>query len=180
MKVHHTLIGFLSLLIFVSCSSDLDFDQANDIELRPVVVGNLASFDVVANQFVNNGLEQTVSIDTPELGVFDDTFFKKNLIQTDLFFEVDNTINRAFELQLFFLDNANAPVSSIRMDIPAYTGTPNVTTQTVIYQGANLDLLKQSKKIAFVITLLPGPPLSATSVGNLKLRSSITAYFDIK
>ncbi|OOV27716.1 hypothetical protein BXU11_09675 [Flavobacterium sp. LM5] len=180
MKAYKTLLVFFLILFSFSCSSDLDFDQANDIELRPVVIGNLASFDLVANQFVNNGLEQTVSIDTPELGVFDDTFFKKNLIQTDLFFEVDNTINRAFELQLFFLDNANAPVSSIRMDIPAYAGTSNVTKRTVVYQGANLDLLKQSKKIAFVITLLPGPPLSAASVGNLKLRSSITAYFDIK
>ena len=42
------------------------------------------------------------------------------------------------------------------------------------------DLLKQTKKIAFVVTLLPGPPLTSTSVGNLKLRSSVTAYFDIQ
>ncbi|MGL2994688.1 hypothetical protein [Flavobacterium sp. TSSA_36] len=180
MKIAPIFLSWFLLFISGSCSSDLDFDQANDIELRPVVIGNLASFDVAAKQFVNNGIEQTVSIDTPELGVFNDTFFKKNLIQTDLFFEVDNTINRAFELQLFFLDDANAPVTSIRMDIPAYIGSSNIVTKTVVYQGANLDALKQSKKIAFVITLLSGPPLNASSVGNLKLRSNLTAFFDIK
>ncbi|MGL5112196.1 MAG: hypothetical protein ACRC6O_06105 [Flavobacterium sp.] len=180
MKISRRLSGFFALFFLVSCSSDLDFDQANDIELKPVVVANLAGFDVAAPEFVNTGIEQTVSIDTPDLGVFDDTFFKKNLIGTDLFFEVENTINRAFVLQLFFLDSANNPVTSIRLDIPAFTGTSNLTTQTFIYVGAGLDALKKSKKVAFVITLLPGPPLTASSIGNIKLRSSITAFFDIK
>ena len=114
------------------------------------------------------------------MGVFNDSFFRDNLSKADLFFEVNNTINRAFILRLVFLDAANTQLTTIQMDIPAYAGTPNQTTLTQTFQGTNLDLLKQTKKIAFVLTLLPGPPLSSTSVGNLKLRSSVTAYFDIQ
>ena len=55
MKATQTLLGFFVLLLTVSCSSDLDFDQVNDLQLQPVVVANLSSFDVAANQFVNNG-----------------------------------------------------------------------------------------------------------------------------
>ena len=180
MKATQTLLGFFVLLLTVSCSSDLDFDQVNDLQLQPVVVANLSSFDVAANQFVNNGTEQAVSIDTPDVGVFNDSFFRDNLNKADLFFEVNNTINRAFTLRLVFLDAANTPLTTIQMNIPAYAGTPNQTTLTQTFQGTNLDLLKQTKKIAFVVTLLPGPPLTSTSVGNLKLRSSVTAYFDIQ
>lgn len=180
MKVTQTLLGFLVLFFAMSCSSDLDFDQVNDLQLQPVVVANLSSFDVAAGQFVNNGTEQAVSIDTPDVGVFNDSFFRDNLSKADLFFEVNNTINRAFILRLVFLDTANTPLTTIQMDIPAYAGTTNQTTLTQTFQGTNLDLLKQTKKIAFVVTLLPGPPLTSTSVGNLKLRSSVTAYFDIQ
>mgnify|MGYP003615269420 FL=1 len=55
MKATQTLLGLFVLLLTVSCSSDLDFDQVNDLQLQPVVVANLSSFDVAANQFVNNG-----------------------------------------------------------------------------------------------------------------------------
>lgn len=180
MKATQTLLGFFVLFLAMSCSSDLDFDQVNDLQLQPVVVANLSSFDAPANKFVNNGTEQTISIDTPDVGVFNGSFLKDNLSKAELFFEVDNTINRAFFLQLVFLDNSNAPLFSIPMNIPAYAGATNITTNTQTFVGARLDALKQTKKIAFVVSLLPGPPLTSSSVGNLKLRSSVTAYFDIQ
>ncbi|MGL2987741.1 hypothetical protein ACSVH5_09105 [Flavobacterium sp. RSSA_27] len=180
MKVTQTLLGFFVLLFVLGCSSDLDFDQVNDLELQPVVVANVASFDAAANQFVNNGIEQTVAIATPEVGVFNDSFLRDNVSKAELFFEVNNTINRAFTLQMVFLDVNNAPLTTIQMDIPAYAGTPNLTPFTKTFQGTDLILLKQTKRIAFIVALLPGPPLTSTSVGNLKLRSSVTAYFDIK
>ena len=53
------LFGILILSFFYfSCSSDLDFDQINDLKLEPVFVANMASFDIKANQFVIGGVEQ--------------------------------------------------------------------------------------------------------------------------
>lgn len=168
---------FILSVFFISCSSDLDFNQVNDLKLEPVVVSNLASFDVQANQFVVGGVEQPVSGDLMNFDVFKQSFLDQNLNRADFFFEINNTINRGFKLNLILLDANNSTVYSIPFDVPAYTGTQNVVTKTEIFQNAKLDLLKSTSKIAFVVNLLPGPPLNNSSVGSLKLRSSGTLYF---
>ena len=62
-------------LLTLSCSSDLDFNQVNNLKLEPVVVANLASFDVPAHQFVSGGVEQTVSGDLLDFDIFKDSYF---------------------------------------------------------------------------------------------------------
>ncbi len=100
--------GIVLLCIFsLSCSSDLDFNQANDLKLEPVVVTNLATFDVQAHQFVDGGVEQTVSGDLMDFEVFKQNFFDQNLTRADFFFEFNNTINRGFSINIFFLDANN-------------------------------------------------------------------------
>jgi hypothetical protein len=165
----------LSILSF-SCSSDLDFDQVYDVKLEPVVVANLASFDFPANQFVSGGLEQTVSGDLLDFNIFKDSYFNKSLVRTDFFFEFNNTINRGYIINLYFLDANNTPVYTIPFDVPAYSGVQNLVAKTEIFENAKLDLLKTTTKIAFVITMLPGPGLDENSLGSLKLRSSATVY----
>ena len=166
---------FLSLLT-LSCSSDLDFNQVNNLKLEPVVVANLASFDVPANQFVSGGVEQTVTGDLLDFDIFRDSYFNKSLVRADFFFEINNTINRDYKIDLFFLDANNSPLHTISFDLPAYSGVQNLVTKTEIFENAKLDLLKATTKIAFVITMLPGPGLTESSLGSLKLRSSATVY----
>jgi hypothetical protein len=173
--------GIFFLCIFsLSCSSDLDFNQVNDLKLEPVVIANLATFDVQANQFVIGGVEQPVTGDLMDFDVFKQKFFNENLTRADFFFEINNTINRGFRINLFLLDANNNPLYTIPFDVPAYTGTQNLVTKTEIFQNAKLNLLKNTVKIAFVVTLLPGPVLSENSLGSLKLRSSATLYFVVE
>lgn len=169
-------IFFLSLL-FLSCSSDLDFDQANDLELKPILVANLASFDIQANQFVIGGVEQPVVGDVMNFKLFNDPDFTNNISQTDLFFEFNNTINRAYQINLYFLDANDSRLYTIPVTVPAYIGVPNVVSKTEIFENAKLDLLKKTTKIAFVIAMVPGIPLTESSLGSLKMRSSATIYF---
>lgn len=171
---------FILFILSLSCSSDLDFDQANDLKLEPVVVANLATFDVQANQFVIGGVEQTVSGDLMNFDVFGNTYFNDKLVRADFFFEIDNTINRAFRINLSLLDANNTPLYSIPFDIPAYAGVQNVVTKNEIFENAKLDLLKRTSKIVFVITMLPGSTLSESSPGSLKLRSSATVYLVVE
>ncbi len=172
-------IVFLSILT-LSCSSDLDFNQVNDIKIEPVIVANLASFEVPANQLVSGGVEQTFSIAASNFDVFRDTFFKDNLQRADLFFEFNNTINRAFSISAVLLDTNEIPLYTINFAIPAYTGGSNLVTFSDVFQNAKLDLLKRTAKISFNLTLLPGPILSENSTGSLKLRSSATVYLVIQ
>ena len=83
-------------------------------------------------------------------------------------------------MDLVFLDRNNQPVHSSNFSIPAYSGAENIVTKTERFQNATLDLLKRTTKITFTITMFAGPPLSESSVGNLKLRSAVTAYFIVE
>jgi hypothetical protein len=112
--------------------------------------------------------------------IFRDTYFNDGLRRADFFFEINNTINRAYQINLYLLDANNSPLYTIPFDVPAYSGVQNLVTKTEIFENAKLDLLKKSAKIAFVITMLPGPALSESSLGSLKLRSSATVYFVVE
>lgn len=173
--------GIFFLCVFsLSCSSDLDFNQVNDLKLEPVVVSNLASFDVQASQFVVGGVEQTVSGDLMNLDVFKQSFFNQYLNRADFFFEFTNTINRGFRIDLILLDANNNPLYTILFDVPAYAAGQAPFTKTEIFQNAKLGVLKNTSKIAFVVRLMPGPALSSSSLGSLKLRSSATVYFVVE
>ncbi|MDD5152260.1 MAG: hypothetical protein PHC28_17595 [Flavobacterium sp.] len=175
------IIGIFILSIFLfSCSSNLDFNQVNDLKLEPVIISNLATFDVPANQFVINGAEQSVFFDTETFDVFRDTFFNTSLVKTDLYFEIDNTINRAYTIDMYFLNGSNSNLYTVSFNIPAYTGVENLVTQTEIFENAKLDVLKKTRKIAFKVTMLPGPALTESSPGSLKLRSSATVYLVVQ
>ncbi|HQZ25771.1 MAG TPA: hypothetical protein PLD18_10765 [Flavobacterium sp.] len=168
---------FILFFFFLSCSSDLDFDQVNDLKLEPVFVANMASFDIIANQFVIGGVEQPIVGDVMDFDVFNDEDFSRNINKTDLFFEFNNTINRAYIINLYFLDANDVRLYSIPFVIPAYSGSTIEVTKTEVFDNAKLDLLKKTQKIAFFIAMLPGPPLTDSSIGSLKMRSSATLYF---
>jgi hypothetical protein len=173
------ILGIIILSLFtISCSSNLDFDQVNDLKTTPVIVANLATFDVPASQFVVGGVEQTISGDLLNFDVFQDNYFNNSLVKADLYFEINNTINRAYKIDLYFLDDSNNTIYTIPFNVPAYTGTQNLVTKTEVFQNSNLDLLKKTKKIGFVVTMFPGPALTANSTGSLKLRSSATVYLN--
>ena len=171
------LLGiFILSVLSLSCSSDLDFNQVNDFKSEPVVIANLATFDVKANQFVTDGKEQAITGDLLDFNIFKNSYFNKSLTRADFFFEIDNTINRAYNINLVFLDANNSPLYTIPFDVPAYAGVQNLVPKTEIFENTNLDLLKHTTKIAFVITMLSGPGLDENSFGSLKLRSSATIY----
>jgi hypothetical protein len=175
------LLGIFIILLFsASCSSDLDFNQANDLKLEPVVVANMASFDIKANQFIIGGVEQPLVGDVVNFEVFNDPDFSNNIRRTDFFFEFTNTINRAFIINLYLLDDTNVRLYTIPFNVAASSGSPIVVTKTEIFENTRLDILKNTTKIAFAIALLPGPPLTSTSSGNLKLRSGGTLYFEVQ
>ena len=175
------VVGLLILLLCsLSCASDLDYDQVNDIKLEPIFIANLAYFDIPAKDFVANGVEQSIIFDAPTVDVFNDNFFRQRLKRVELSFEMENTINRAYSVDLVFLDMNNQPVHTINLTIPAFTGIENKVDKSENFENGQLDLLKRTTKIAFTLRMLPGAPLNENSSGNLKLRSDVTAYLVVE
>ena len=173
------LIFILALCSF-SCSSDLDFNQANDLNVQPVFTTNLAYFEAKAPDFVVNGTEQSLFSYIANVDFFDTAFVKDDLVKTDLYFRIKNTIARAYIYNITFLDKNNAPIYKITMNVPQYNGTEILVEKTETFTTANVAILKNTAKMVFSITMLPGTPLTATSPGRIELSSSITAYFDVK
>jgi hypothetical protein len=185
LKRMNKFFGILILGIFsFSCTSDLDFNQAKDVQIEPVVVADFATFDVKESQFSIAGIPQTQLSEVVAYDVFTDPFFKKSLIKADLFFEINNTINSAFAVELNFLDVNGYTIYTIPFVVPPYVGIPILVTKTNTFvTDSDIDILKNTRKIKFVITPLPSPtspPLSASSSASLKLRSSSTAVLLVK
>lgn len=172
-------IVILTLLTF-SCSSDLDFNQVNDLKLEPIIVGNLSYFNIPAKDFVDNGMERTVSFDAENFDVFRDSFLQNNLKRADFFFEVTNTINRAYFFDLILLDQNDQVLYTIRIDVPASADVPIIIKKTEVFENAKLDLLKATKRMEFLLVMNPGPALTENSLGSIKLRSSATAYLSVE
>ncbi|WPR70072.1 hypothetical protein SLW70_08925 [Flavobacterium sp. NG2] len=171
---------FLMLVLSSSCTSNLNFDQVNDLKLTPIAVANLTYFEAPAHEFVTNGVETNAAFGAQNFDAFRDSFFKDNLIQADFFFEITNTINRAYTIDLVLVDEFDQILYSINFVVPASTGTPRVVTKTEIFKDAKLALLKQTKKMGFRVIMAPGPALTENSPGSLKLRSSATVYMEIQ
>lgn len=171
----------LLLLVFLSfsCSSDLDFDQVDDLKLEPVFVANLTYFDVPANAFVDNGNEQSVVFDAQDFNPFKNSILRDDLVKVQFDFEITNTIARAYRIDLNLINKNNQTIETLTFNVPAYSGTANTHNFSEVFENQRLTLLKTTAKISFGITMAPGTPLTETSPGNLKLRSGATLYLEI-
>lgn len=175
----HKFLGLAFL--FSSCASDLDINQFNNIKLEPVFVANLAFFDVPANKFIDDGNAHQIAIDVQPFKIFKQNFFKDNLVKAELNFEIENTINRSFSLDFVLYDKNDQIVETITFEVPAYRGSTNVIKfPTEVFEQERLELLKKTVEIGFTVRIGAGPALNENSVGNLKLRSSATAYMEIE
>ncbi len=179
-KIFNRFIGTLILvLLSFSCTSNLDFKQVNNLKSTPVFIANFASFDVPANQFLVNGIEIPFAGEVSNFDVFRGNFINNSLNEADFYFEVENTINRSYQINFYFLDINNVPVYSNIFMVPAYTGTPNLITKSEIFHNASLSQLKSTRKLVFTVTMFPGVALTSSSSGRLKLRSSATVYLTL-
>jgi hypothetical protein len=173
--------GFLVVIFFCfSCSSDLDFNQTKDLELAPTVVTNFMNFDAKATVFVKNGIELSPISETQSSAGFNDIFLRENLVQAKLYFEITNTIARSYIMNFVFYDVNNQPLHTINFDVPAYNGNSDLITKTETFDSTTVVILRSTVSIGYEIIMLPGTPLTENSLGSLKLRSSLTAKFEIK
>jgi hypothetical protein len=168
------------VLCSFSCSSDLDFEQVNDFSAQPIVTTNLAYFEAKAPYFESAGGVGQIYPYIAKVDFFGTSFIKDNLIKTDLHFRIKNTIARAYNFNITFLDVNDAPIKTINIAVGAYNGTEILKEYTETFDATNIDILKNTKKMIFSITILPGTPLTATSPGRIEMSSSLTAYFDVQ
>ncbi|PZX92878.1 hypothetical protein DOS84_13485 [Flavobacterium aquariorum] len=177
---NRVILVIVLVLCTFSCSSDLDFNQAEDFTAQPVFTTNLSYFEVKAPDFIIDGTEQPFFSYVANVDFLNTSFVEEDLVRTELYFRIKNTIARAYDYNVNFLDDNNTPIYTITMNVPAYGGKEVLVEKTETFTAANVDILKRTTKMVFSIAMFPGPPLTANSPGRVELSSSITAYFDVK
>lgn len=180
----NVLILFVLSLIITSCIKDLDFDQAENFAISPVVVSSFIFIEEPANRFVDNGIEITTIRDTiKNIEILSDQFVADNLIKAEFLFETTNSVNRAFQVQVEFFNDAFElqEISSFTV-LQSPLNEEIISESTKTFEGNSLEALKATSQIVITLTLLPssdGSILNENSIGQLRLRSKATFYFDI-
>jgi hypothetical protein len=158
----------------------LDFNQTKNLRLEPAYVANLVYFDIPANEFVTNGVETPQFMDRSTVDIFNNTFFVNDLVKVDLDFEINNTIARAYILDVKLFNASGIQQDAISIAVPAYYGAANVITQKEVFQGTRLTTLKNTTRIDMTLRMASGTALTESSAGTIKMRSGVTAYFVIQ
>lgn len=150
------LIALLLACCIVSCSSEVDFDQADDIVLTPRVDADLVFFTLGTETFVNASVPDTTVVvrDTTRLEFLDDSFVRDNITQIALTFQVDNSFLQSFTNRSVFLNNNGIPQYMLEFTVaPSTDGSPTRTTVVEQLDENELDAILNSIQLANEIIL---------------------------
>lgn len=179
-NLQHNALLFLVCLLFTSCVKDVDFEEAEEITITPIIEANLVFFDIEATRFYDVETDMPIlSVsDVTELPFLDDTGTQENLLEAEFTFLFANSIEREFVVDFEFLDD---------------DGVIQYNTQTTVNQGFSGDVretefihsvvvpetlnLTMANRLRIVVTI---PSSDATLQGNLVMQSKATFYFEIK
>ncbi|GAA3616467.1 hypothetical protein Q4Q39_01100 [Flavivirga amylovorans] len=179
------IIKFLFLVIvpcvnFFSCAKEIDFEQADDFEISPVIESSLIFFDEPASSFFTSSAEIISIKDSISIEVFNNDFVVDNLIKADFVFEATNSINRTFQIQVDFINDADQQVHSFTLQALSSTdGSDLLSNYIEVFEGDELDALKNTSKLVFTLSLLPGDTINPTTPGRIKLKSKAIFYLNI-
>ncbi|MEE9348556.1 MAG: hypothetical protein V3U80_00755 [Flavobacteriaceae bacterium] len=104
------LITLLISLTFIGCSSDeLDFEQANAIELNPIAKVSLLYFKANPSNFIDQitGLDTPVRFDYSNINVFSNEISLNNVKKVVLKIDIENTFNKDFNIDYYLIDENN-------------------------------------------------------------------------
>jgi hypothetical protein len=181
MKLIVLLVPFFML---TSCVKDVDFDQAEDLLVTPTLEISLVRFNEPANRFVDeNDIEQTIVRDSVRIEIFNDDFVVDNLRRAEFLFETTNSINRAFDAEIQFLNDDNELQHLIEFGVEASLANQElVNINEEIFENEAIADLTATTKLLLTFTMQDsndGSSLNENSIGNLKLRSKGAFYIDL-
>ncbi|TYP98017.1 hypothetical protein C7447_103185 [Tenacibaculum adriaticum] len=180
MKTFLKIIVLNTLLLVTSCVKDIDFNQAQDFEITPEVAVSLVKFNLDQNDLVMGGIEIDSISQSTVFTMLDNTTAQEDLVKIDFQFEVVNTFNRDFEINLIFLDDNDIETYRIStLKINAQDEDFNYIETLVISDHQEFLL---SRKIQVILRLLPssdGSTIDPNDPRTFVFKSAGIFYFRI-
>lgn len=169
--MRYILLTLLSLLFFMSCTKEVDFDQVNDITITPTVETSLFYFTAQANEFFED--EDDV-VNFIEVDIFNDASVNHKLTRLDLVFETENTIPRDFSFTIEFYNESSVFINSFTFL------TSEESPHIITFEEESLEQIKNSNDLVFTLKMLPGTPINSNTSGNINLKSKGIFYLNIE
>ncbi len=173
----------IPIMVSMSCVKDVDFEQVEDLTVTPALEVSLIRFNEPANRFVDSGIEQSIIRDSVRVEIFNDDFVVDNLRRAEFLFETTNSINRAFDAEIQFLDDNDELQHLIEFGVEASETNQEIISITEeIFENDAIADLTATTKLLFTFTMQAsddGSILDENSPGNLKLRSKAAFYIDL-
>ena len=169
------------ILYLVSCTKAIDFSQTEDLVLKPINEISLIFFNAPANEFFKGGSEVEEVSDFIESNLFRGKFINDNTDRVDFVFEVENSINRVYRIDIDFINEFDDLVYELSFSTEASTDNSIITTQHIeIFEDEDLVALKQTSKFNFTLTMLPGIAINNNTPGRINLQSKSILYSNIE
>ncbi|WP_242202435.1 hypothetical protein [Aestuariivivens insulae] len=183
-KTFFKLTGVFVLLCFgiLSCTKPVDFDQANDLVLEPVVASDLIFFKANATEFFVNNTELVTVKDSVIIDLFRREFFVDHVAKAEFVFEITNSINRGGRVTVELFDINDQKRHEFSITAPASPDNSDVvTTHTEVFEAQALDALKVTDKVVLTLQVLAGgDPLNDNSPGRIELKSKGVFYVKVE
>ncbi len=177
MKIRFLLILVLFASLYISCTSDLDFDQADHLEISPVFEGDLFYFDLYKPNMTDyNGEFRNEITDTMKVDVFEDVKIRDAFSKIEIEIAYENTFERNFDTRLIFADEYNREIVSAYLNInPATENNPTVTGDSIyVFDKQTYPDFVELRKIILLVTITPNTlPIEDK---HLHFKSKATVY----
>jgi len=149
--------SFLLLLLLISCSSNLDFDQADTLHISPVFEGDIMFLDINSNNLIDNQSQfRNVVQDTVDFGIFKEGKTRDSFEKAEISVQYSNTFERNFYTEYFFIDQYDTAVEQNSFNIAAASGNTAVTDEIVfVFDKNNNPNFVNFRKIVVRVTVTP-------------------------
>lgn len=157
--------------VCISCVSDVDFDQTQDVVLSPTVDASLIFFAIDTSDFENVDTELAVIriSDTTRLEFLNDSFIRENLKEVTLDFRVDNTFGQSLVNRAAFIDDDGQEQFVVFFEIASSSdGTVQRTEFTQVLSEDDILAISNSRFLANEVILTTN---GASINGELSLQS---------
>lgn len=192
------LILLLISISFAACVKELDFDQANDLEITPTLESSLVYFEIDSERAVEEvlnfyGIDELPPIelfdsfnypvrvqlvDTTSIDVFNSTFYTKNLTEADILYQFTNSTITAYDVEVHFLTEDNLIIYDTSFIIePGSIENPIVSNQIDNFTNDELISITNTAKMSVNVTIHVDTNFLYNPEGSLLFKSSGTFYF---
>lgn len=171
--------GILGCCLFLTaCVKDTDFEQSEHITLSPIVEFDAVYFNLPAERFFDssNSTQILTVTDTTKIKFLDGELLRENLRRVEFYFKFTNSIERSFQVDFQFLNQANDTTYVASTSV--LPGRPHSAVVTEFFEnidGQDIQRLTQANKLAVLVTISDS---EEDLVGTLNLKSKGTYYLE--